>query len=332
MPLSHLVAAVFARAFELGLFVTVTPPVPGKAPVFLFSKVGEPGRMIEMPLDGRHLQGRTAELYIHELCGMMGRCPLIEWPARAAWIAKVLPVFPQLPPGPPPPLQLGAGPLKLPPGPRAFQLDLAEGAEHDRLARLFGVERKPPRRSVQVEIHWNGQLVGHGELLLEGSRPAVPFDDTMAIARRAFEGLARAAMAEAREVRRRFAEIFGSNDPGMFGLSAAGGSVGVLLPAVGPRPSRWRPPVAPLALEFLLGLELEEQLRRLRAYRRGSPPREPRHPASDLAFLARYLSIAGDHARFVADLMVRGGLTIVQVAKIWRDTFEDVAPERFGED
>lgn len=95
----------------------------------------------------------------------------------------------------------------------------------------------------------------------------------------------------------------------------------------GGRPSRWRPPVEVLVLEVLLELELEEQLHRLRSYHRGSPPLEARQPLSDLAFLARYLSIAGPHARQVADMMVKGGLCTAAVAKIWREAFEDVEPE-----
>jgi hypothetical protein len=137
---------------------------------------------------------------------------------------------------------------------------------------------------------------------------------------------ATAAVARVRShAQAHFAEIFGAPMPAA--TMQAWQEPVALFVAFGTRPSRWRPPVVPLVEQLLRELELEQQLHRLRSYDRGTPSREPQEPESDLAFLARYLSIAGDHARFVADLMLRGGLTIRQLAKIWRDAFEDRAPE-----
>ena len=73
-----------------------------------------------------------------------------------------------------------------------------------------------------------------------------------------------------------------------------------------------------------LGLEAElaEVLTRLREHHRDAPSSAREGPQSDMAFLVRYLALAGDHMRWIAGLMVRGGLSIQGVARVFREVFE----------
>jgi hypothetical protein len=56
-------------------------------------------------------------------------------------------------------------------------------------------------------------------------------------------------------------------------------------------------------------------------------PAAPADGLADLAFLARYLHVAGARSRAVALILLRGGCTLGLVARVFREAFEDVAPE-----
>jgi hypothetical protein len=52
------------------------------------------GEVVHLRVDGRHLHGPLADIYVHEIASMMSLCPLVEWAGRAEWIARMLPIYP----------------------------------------------------------------------------------------------------------------------------------------------------------------------------------------------------------------------------------------------
>lgn len=99
-------------------------------------------------LEGRHLAGSLTGDYVAELLRMMEQRAPPEWPARAHWIALLMPMYRALP-APPVPKQLPAAPswacpswdgLPFPPTDHLA----ATGTELTRLSALFGLEPRAP--------------------------------------------------------------------------------------------------------------------------------------------------------------------------------------------
>jgi hypothetical protein len=101
-----LLALLVTAALDHGLgFVSVQREDRALSDVFLVGERWGRGRSavtrVRLRVDGRHLHGPRAELYIGELSLMMAGCMLCEWELRAEAIARFLRVLPWGRPPPP---------------------------------------------------------------------------------------------------------------------------------------------------------------------------------------------------------------------------------------